>query len=510
MMRRRPSIRHLLLITNAFVLLFPIFAGVFLHLWDGHLVRVTEQQLIAESVLIGEAWRDRFREEQGAAIDSDPQSEPLAPIAPLLPLNYTVQPPAPPPGRFAAEQDGAAWRAGTRVLPLMERAQRTNLSAARVLDATGCVVASTGGDRGACLDHLPEVQSALAGGYAAVARERVHNEPSPALSSPSRRGAVRVFTVTPIRNDGQIVGAVYMSRTSSSPLEAVWDLRYTVLAALALCLTLTLVVSTILSRWIIRPVQATTAAVDAVARGESAPSLGLGGFVPAEVATLSAALQRMTAQLTDRATYIEQFAATASHELKTPLTGIRGAVELLRDEWEKISALQRRRFLDNISADAMRMQHLVTRLLQLARIQSAPEAAETIALAPFCSALVARYGSQVRLDASDAPPSLTMVSEHLETALRNLLDNAVRYGAGQPVDLTVARHGAQIAFTVRDHGPGISLGNQARIFDRFFTTERDTGGTGLGLAIVKAVAETRGGSVQFETGPNGTTFTLIV
>jgi len=509
-MTRRPSIRHLLLITNASVLLFPIFAGVFLHLWDGHLVRVTEQQLIAESVLIGEAFRDRVREEHGATDDRDPRNAPLSPIAPVLPLNYSVQPPVPPPSRFAAERDGTAWRAGTRVLPLMERAQRTNLSAARVLDASGCIVASTGDDRGACLDHLPEVRSALAGHYAAVARERLHNEPSPPYDSPSRRGAVRVFTITPIRDDGQVIGAVYMSRTSSSPLEAVWDLRYTVLAALALCLTLTLVVSTALSRWIIRPVEATTVAMDAVARGESAPALRLGGFVPAEVATLNAALARMTAQLTDRATYIEQFAATASHELKTPLTGIRGAVELLREDWEKIPDTQRRRFLDNISADATRMQHLVTRLLQLARIQSAPEAAEAIVLEPFCTALVARYDGQVRLHASDAPPSLTMVPEHLETALRNLLDNAVRYGKGQPADLTVARHGAQVAFTVRNHGPAISPGNRERIFDRFFTTERDAGGTGLGLAIVKAVAETRGGSVGFETGSEGTTFTLIV
>ena len=120
-----------------------------------------------------------------------------------------------------------------------------------------------------------------------------------------------------------------------------------------------------------------------------------------------------------------------------------------------------------------------------------------------------RYDGHVRLYTNDAPPSITMVPEHLETALRNLLDNAVRYGAGQPVDLTVARHGALVAFTVRDRGPGLSPGNQARIFDRFFTTERDSGGTGLGLAIVKAVAETRGGSVSFETGSDGTTFTLI-
>src|SRR5207245_2757847 len=109
----------------------------------------------------------------------------------------------------------------------IDRAKRTNLSAARVLDASGCIVASTGSDRGACLDHLPEVRAALAGRYAAVARERLHDAPPPSLDSASRRGSVRVFTVTPVWSDGGIIGAVYMSRTSSSPLEAVWELRYT-------------------------------------------------------------------------------------------------------------------------------------------------------------------------------------------------------------------------------------------------------------------------------------------
>ena len=94
--------------------------------------------------------------------------------------------------------------------------------------------------------------------------------------------------------------------------------------------------------------------------------------------------------------------------------------------------------------------------------------------------------------------------------MRNLLDNAVRHGGGQPVDLRAASSDGRVVIQVRDRGQGISDGNRRRIFERFFTTERDRGGTGLGLAIVKAVAETRNGSVTFETGPTGTLFTLTV
>ena len=76
--------------------------------------------------------------------------------------------------------------------------------------------------------------------------------------------------------------------------------------------------------------------------------------------------------------------------------------------------------------------------------------------------------------------------------------------------LRLADAGGRLEVVVRDRGPGISDGNRARIFERFFTTERDHGGTGLGLAIVAAVARARGGFVDFDTGTGGTTFTLVV
>jgi signal transduction histidine kinase len=94
--------------------------------------------------------------------------------------------------------------------------------------------------------------------------------------------------------------------------------------------------------------------------------------------------------------------------------------------------------------------------------------------------------------------------------VRNLLDNAFRHGAGHPVELEVDERGGRLVIRVRDHGSGISEGNRDRVFQRFFTTERDRGGTGLGLAIVRAVAATRGGDLSFETGADGTTFELVL
>jgi signal transduction histidine kinase len=100
--------------------------------------------------------------------------------------------------------------------------------------------------------------------------------------------------------------------------------------------------------------------------------------------------------------------------------------------------------------------------------------------------------------------------QQLSSAVGNVVDNALRHGAGRPVEVRLDGRAGGIAVTVRDQGPGISEQNRARIFDRFFTTERDRGGTGLGLAITRAVAEARGGSVTFRTGPSGTTFRIEV
>jgi signal transduction histidine kinase len=508
-MKKGPSIRYLVLLANAFVLLMPVFAVWFLRLWDGHLVRVTEQQLIAEGTLIAEAYSECLRE-----IEGRPPAEVshiVHSIEPLLPLSYEVGAPAPAATRFAKPDGGVAWNVGAVLQPTMARAAHTTLSTARVLDERGCVVASTGMDAGACLDHLDEVQQALGGRYAAATRETSLSGDTPPLNSPVRRGNVRVFSALPILSDNQVRGAVLMSRTSSSPLEAVWTLRYTVLGALVLCLAFTTAVSLFLSRRIARPVRAITASASAMARGEPARSLAPVGFVPAEVATLSAALDQMTAQLTERAAFIAEFTANVSHEMKTPIAAIRGAVELLQESWDGMSEAQRQRFLGNIDADASRMQRLVTRLLQLARIQSAPEADQAVPVRPFFQELLGRYDGQVKLAIDAAtPPTIIIHPDHLEAAVHNLVDNAIRHGSGKPVEVDVGAAAGRLSVRVRDHGEGISSANRAKVFDRFFTTQRDQGGTGLGLAIVQAVAETRGGYVELEVLDDGTAFRLIL
>ena len=206
-----------------------------------------------------------------------------------------------------------------------------------------------------------------------------------------------------------------------------------------------------------------------------------------------------------------EFASNASHELKTPITAIRGAAELLQQEGAAMDEAQRARFLGNIVEDAQRMERLVSRMLELARIENAPaEAVAELPLRPLLEGLVARHQGRVALELAGAPSTLAIAESHLYGVVTNLLDNALRHGAGQRVLLRASAEDGRLRLDVSDAGPGISEANQKRLFQRFFTTTRDQGCTGLGLAIVKATALARGGRVAVQSSAAGTTFTVVL
>ncbi len=512
---RLPTVRQLLLALNAFVLLLPLLLLLGLRVYDVVLVQQTERRLIGESVLIGEAWRDATTAALGiSAADVDGARPPhaldqtYAPIDPATADDFEVLPPAPDPPRSVAPGDGAAWRAGRAITPLLLRAKVFNLSGARVLDTTGCVVATSGSDLGACLDHLPEVRSALAGRYAAVVRQRISDQPEPPLSSIRRRGEHRVFTATPVWHDGRVIGAIRMSRTAVAPEEWLWRNRDRMLGLALACAVLLPLISYSISHAISRPLRDITAAAHSVAAGEGDRELAPRRFAAREIHSLADALERMRDSLESRARFIESFTTDLGHELKTPVTAIRGAAELLQDGWDAMEPAQRERFLANLEGDARRLEGLVRELLTLARIEHTPEPGGRIVVRSFFESLLERYGDEVTLDSALAPGEVCMSRERLESAVRNLVENALRHGGGKGVRVEVAEDAGRLRVRVRDGGPGIPEAHRERVFDRFFSTARESGGTGLGLAIVRAVVESRGGIVELDTGPDGTTVTL--
>ncbi len=515
MSRYGPRLRWWLLGANVFVLLAPLVAVLGLRLYDTLLVRQTERQLIAQSVLIGEAWRDEWlaarRVREAPAFRAPSRADDaFVPIEPVTDLASGVQPPQPADLPGCTPGDGPDRRAALAIEPLLRRAQVFNLSAARLLDARGCVLATTRGDAGRSLASLPEVHDALAGRYSAVARERLSDEPLPPVSDVRSRGAIRIFTALPVFSDGKVVAVVRMSRTSLDALTTLWHSRRGLLVALAGTALTALLVSLLVGTLIARPLRAIARAADVVAQGGSGEIPALARWAPDEVASLRESLATMTARLHDRARDVAEFAAEATHELKGPITAIRGAAELLREQWATMDDAQRERFLAHIDADGARMERLVTRLLHLARIGSAPDGTASVDVASFFRSLAERYGGAVRVELGSPPTTIGASPDHLHSAVQNLVENAIRYRGGRPVEVTVDGRDGRLVVAVRDHGPGISAPNQERLFQRFFTTCPDEGGTGLGLAIVKAVADRYRGSITWTTGAEGTRFELVV
>jgi two-component system sensor histidine kinase ChvG len=201
-----------------------------------------------------------------------------------------------------------------------------------------------------------------------------------------------------------------------------------------------------------------------------------------------------------------------SHELKTPLTSIRGAVELLLEQGSAMHDAQRERFLTNIDAAAARTARLVERLLLLARLENPSELVptESMSVDAWLEQAAPRWGKDVTFEATPDARLIARPLLELDSVLGNLIDNALRYRRLQPVRVTLEAKADQLHVTVTDDGPGISPENQARLFERFFTTERDRGGTGLGLSIVKAIAESHGGRVEVTSTPAGTQVNVLM
>ena len=190
----------------------------------------------------------------------------------------------------------------------------------------------------------------------------------------------------------------------------------------------------------------------------------------------------MAATLDQRSRYIAAFAASVSHEFKTPLAALRGAAELLEDEAPAAPQAERRRLLRIVADSASRLDLLVSRMLALARADmTRPDPTVRTELAPLLARLAARYrdwGMAVEL--AGEPVCVCLSADAMEAVLVSLLDNAAAHAdMAARVVLTTAYVAGTARIDVQDNGPGISPANQARAFDPFFTTARAAGGTGL-------------------------------
>jgi two-component system, OmpR family, sensor histidine kinase SenX3 len=216
------------------------------------------------------------------------------------------------------------------------------------------------------------------------------------------------------------------------------------------------------------------------------------------------------------------FIENISHELKTPI----GAIALLAEaiQGAEDDAETRNRFAGNLIKESNRLTHLVQDIIELSRVQSEEvlATAELINLTDVISDAVDRNEQVARsrnvrvLFQNEPGPEIFGNREMLATAVKNLIENAINYStSGSQVGIGSKSIGDVAEVSVTDSGAGISIENQARVFERFFRVDssrsRETGGTGLGLSIVKHVAKIHRGEVKLFSQPGvGSTFTLRI
>lgn len=220
------------------------------------------------------------------------------------------------------------------------------------------------------------------------------------------------------------------------------------------------------------------------------------------------------------------FFGNVSHELKTPVTAVRGAIETILDD-PGIDAAARDRFLDAARRHVLRLGTLVSDLLALARLEGDPTAlaVEEVDVASVVGEVLAAAEAQaarrdvalqMQVEPVEQLAACTMQGdeEALRQALTNLVDNAVSHSdPGGEVRVTISPAATDLRIDVRDDGPGIPPHALERVFERFYRVDaarsRARGGTGIGLSIVKHVAQAHGGSVSARsTVGAGSTFTL--
>ncbi len=477
LVRAAGRIRYRLLVVNLFVLLVPVAGLEFARVYERQLLEALERDMRNQATLVrvlAEATLARAESISDGGIEamlSEAAKRTRTRIR-LLDANGIASADShrhgPPEGREPSP-------------PLLARgAPLTELRSGTATDE---------GEDETRVEARREVKEALAGRRSTTTRVT--------------RSGVFLFLAEPMRHAGRVRGAVYVTRSTSPVLFELHRIRSGLIVVLTCAICLGVIFTVILALTISRPIERLSRAARSIAAGERGVSVPLGGG--GELSELGAAFEEMTSRLEARQRYISEFAADVAHEFKSPLTSIRGAAELLAEGADD-DAATRQRFLGNIELDAARLDRLVSRLLELSRIETSDQEPQEFDLHALVERALRRSqgpDGSIVLEYTASTRWFTGRESDLETALLNLLDNALRFSpAGGRVELAVAdAPGSRLEIRVTDDGPGILPEQLPHIFERFYTTDRDRDGTGLGLAIVKSVAIAHGGSVEVTSTP---------
>ncbi len=330
---------------------------------------------------------------------------------------------------------------------------------------------------------------------------------------------LRVF-VRPLTVREQVIGAIEVAQSLQDVYATLRRLAVLIVAGVAGGLFVAFVVGAILAHTALAPIDRMTQtardfarAGDLTRRIESKPTRD-------EVGRLAATFNEMLARIEELFRAQQRFVADVSHELRSPLTAIRGNLDLLRRGAIE-NRDERETALAAIDSESARMQRLVQDLLLLAQadagitIQKNLVELDTLLLDVYRQARLTPSGVKVTLGSEDQAQVLGD-ADRLKQLLINLVDNAIKYSPNGEVKISLERDNAWVRVAIADTGVGIPAQDLTRIFDRFYRVDKararaegSGGGTGLGLAICKWIAEAHGGRIEVQSQVGkGSTFTV--
>lgn len=357
-----------------------------------------------------------------------------------------------------------------------------------ITDAAGLVIfdSKNPGSVGADYSRWRDVYLTLRGQYGARVARIAGGEAS------------ELFVAAPIFVRGELAGVLTVVKptTNIELLSASVQPRLIQIGAVSLAVAVLL--SLLVSLWLAQQLGRLTRYAYDVRDGRRVP---LPRLAATELRTMGNAFEKMRESLAGHV-YVEHYVQTLTHEIKSPLSAIRGAAEILQDP--ELAPEQRARFLRNLDTESRRIQDLIERMLKLSELEARRglPADERVGLGPIARTI--SQSSPVIPVTVDIPDDLFVRGDPflLHLALSNLVQNAIDFSPrGASVSVTGLREGTNVVLRVADAGPGIPEFAKERVFEKFFSLERPETGkksTGLGLNFVKEIAALHHGSVRLD------------
>ncbi|MCK0126591.1 ATP-binding protein [Gelidibacter sp. F2691] len=492
----RPSMALVVGLVCVALVSIPLAAMLTVQLTSNQFVRETEQSLLKQGAIYSEVYRASFEALDGSEVGTKafPKQlefwgEALHPIPSIIDVRkQPVLPPVPDGDPVDAHADARHDDVLPRLRELAKAAGRTTLAGAIFLDHQGV---GLGEDGLRSFEQLPEVQTALTGGVGVTLRARDDDYGRHPLNSISRDTGFRVFIAYPVLSQNRVIGVVLLSRTPLSLRKFVFRERGPLMIMGAFTLSGALLLGFLLLRLMSRPVRGLRDEARAIAAGQKPKSEPLQHYGMRELADLGESMLSMADTLDQKSQEIATYTDHVTHELKSPVTSVSGAAELLQSG--DVSPENRAKLLGNIRSESERMNTLLTRLREMSQLRQEAQKGP----GDLSKMLPDLDGLTIHI-AQPSEDEIPLSNDHGEIILLHMAQNALAHGA-QNLELQFQNGVLRIS----DDGEGISENDAAKLADPFFTTRRAQGGTGMGLAIVSALLEIYG--AHLHVTPNNAT-----